>query len=180
MMFMNLWKEIPSGDNPPEKINMIIEVISGSRDKYEYDLKLKVFVLDRVLHSSVIFPVEYGFVPQTWYNDNDPLDIMVLSEEPLEVGCVVKVRPIGVLVLEDEEGEDPKILSVIENDPRFNEMKDIDDVYPHTLKEIQEFFEVYKRLEPKKWIKFKAWKNVKEAKKIINNAMEFYKKKLNL
>jgi len=177
---MNLWKDVPCGDNPPEKINMVIEVISGSRDKYEYDLKLEAFVLDRILHSSVIFPVEYGFIPQTWYTDNDPLDIMVLSEEPLEVGCIVKVRPIGALILEDEEGEDPKILSALVNDPRFDELKDVDDVPSHTLKEIQEFFEVYKRLEPKKWVKFKAWKNAEEAKNIINNSMELYRRKYNL
>lgn len=174
---MNLWKDIPSGDNPPDIVNAVIEVISGSRDKYEYNIEWETFVLDRILHSSVVFPVEYGFIPQTWYNDNDPLDIMVLSEEPLEVGCIVKVRTIGALILEDEEGEDPKILSVITNDPRFDEIKDISDVYPHTLKEIQEFFETYKRLEPKKWVKFKTWENAEEAKKIINDAIELYKKK---
>lgn len=174
---MNLWKEIPSGDKVPEKINVVIEVISGSRDKYEYDLKWESFVLDRVLHSSVVFPVEYGFIPQTWYDDNDPLDIMVMSYEPLEVGCIVKTRPIGVLIMEDEEGEDPKILSVPINDPRFDGIRDIKDVHPHELKEIQEFFETYKRLEPHKWVKFKTWKNADEAKKIIEHSINIYKKK---
>ena len=174
---MNLWKDIPVGDKPPELINAVIEVISGSRDKYEYNLEWEAFVLDRVLHSSVVFPVEYGFIPQTWFDDNDPLDIMVLSYEPLEVGCVIKARTIGVLIMEDEEGDDPKILSVPTSDPRFDGFCDIEDVHPHLLREIQEFFETYKRLEPKKWVKFKAWKNAEEAKELVNYAINLYKKK---
>lgn len=173
---VNLWSDIPPGDDPPNIVNAVIEVISRSRDKYEYNREWEVFVLDRVIHSSVVFPVEYGFIPQTWYNDNDPLDIMVLSYEPLEVGCIIKVRPIGALLLEDEEGEDPKILSVPLRDPRFEGFHNLTDVHPHRLKEIQEFFETYKRLEPKKWARFKAWKNEKEAKEIIEYAIELYNK----
>ena len=171
---MNIWKDIPSGDKPPELLNMVVEVIMGSRDKYEYDINWKVFVLDRIIPSSVVFPVDYGFVPQTWYDDNDPLDIMVLSFEPLEVGCVVKVRVIGALIIEDEEGKDPKILSVLVNDARFEGYKDISDVHPHQLREIQEFFETYKRLEPHKWVKFKEWKNAKEAMQIVEYAVKRY------
>lgn len=174
---MNLWREIPPGDKPPDLLNVVVEVVSRSRDKYEYNLKWEAFVLDRVLHSSVVFPVEYGFIPQTWFDDNDPLDIMVLAYEPTEVGCIVKVRPIGVLILEDEEGEDPKILSVPVSDPRFNGVHDTTDVHPHLLREIQEFFEVYKRLEPKKWVKFKSWKNAEEAKRVINYSINLFKKK---
>jgi inorganic pyrophosphatase len=175
---MNVWKDIPAGDKPPELLNMVIEVISGSRDKYEYSSNWESFVLDRIIPSSVAFPVEYGFVPQTWADDNDPLDIMVLSYEPLEVGCIVKVRVIGALVIEDEKGEDAKILSVLVNDARFEGYNDITDVHPHQLREIQEFFETYKRLEPHKWVKFKEWKNAEEAKKIVNYAIAKYKEKL--
>ena len=173
---MNLWRDIPPGDKIPEVVNVIVEVISGSRDKYEYNLEWEAFVLDRVLHSSVVFPVEYGFIPQTWFDDNDPLDVMILSYEPMEVGCVIRARTIGLLIMEDEEGEDPKILSVPMRDPRFDGFHDIGDVHPHTLREIQEFFETYKRLEPRKWVKFKAWKNAEEAKKTINYAINLYKK----
>ena len=173
---MNLLLDIPSGVDPPRVLNAVIEVISRSRDKYEYEWKWNAFVLDRVLHSSVVFPVEYGFIPQTWFHDNDPLDIMVLSYEPLEVGCIAKVRPIAMLVMEDEEGEDPKILSVLVNDPRFNEMKKLSDVTPHLLKEIQEFFETYKRLEPKKWAKFKSWKDREETLETIEYSMNLFKK----
>jgi inorganic pyrophosphatase len=172
---MNLWKDIPSGDDPPGVLNAVIEVISGSRDKYEYKQEWEAFVLDRVIPSSVIFPVEYGFIPQTWSDDNDPLDIMVLSYEPLEVGCIVKVRVIGVLVIEDEHGDDPKILSVLIDDARFNGYNDIQDIHEHKLKEIQEFYETYKRLEPHKWVKFKEWKSAKEAKKIIEYSINLFK-----
>jgi len=172
-----MWRDIPSGDKPPELLNMLVEVIMGSRDKYEYNLQWETFVLDRVVPSSVVFPIDYGFVPQTWYDDEEPLDIMVLSYEPLEVGCIIKTRTIGVLIMEDEEGEDPKILSVPTSDARFDGFNDLTDVHPHKLREIQEFFEVYKRLEPKKWAKFKAWKNAEEAKKIVNYALNLYKQK---
>ena len=173
-MFVNVWKNVPAGDKPPKLLNMIIEVVSGSRDKYEYSSEWESFVLDRIIPSSVVFPVEYGFVPQTWFDDNDPLDIMVLSFEPLEVGCIVKVRVIGALIIEDEEGIDAKILSVLVNDARFEGYSDIVDVHPHQLKEIQEFFETYKRLEPHKWVKIKEWKNSEEAAKIVIHAMEKY------
>ena len=173
---MNLWKNVPPGDNPPELLNAVIEVVSGSRDKYEYHSDWETFVLDRIIPSSVVFPVEYGFVPQTWFDDGDPLDIMVLSYEPLEVGCIVKVRVIGALVIEDKKGEDPKILSALLNDARFEGYRDIADVHRHKLREIQEFFETYKRLEPHKWVRFKEWKNTEEARKIVNYAINQFKK----
>src|SRR4030043_525967 len=174
-MDMNMWKDIPPGDKPPTFLNVVIEVISGSRDKYEYRSEWEAFVLDRVIPSSVVFPVEYGFVPQTWADDDDPLDIMVLSYEPLEVGCVVKVRVVGVLVIEDEKGEDAKILSVLVNDARFEGYNDITDVHTHQRKEIQEFFETYKRLDPHKWAVAKEWKNAKEAMEIVNYSMKKYR-----
>ena len=169
---MNLWKDMPAGDQPPTLLNMVIEVMAGSRAKYEYRSEWEVFVRDRVIPSSVVFPVEYGFVPQTWAEDNDPLDIMVLSYEPLEVGCVVKVRVVGVLVVEDEKGEDAKVLSVPVNDARFDGYQNITDVHPHRLREIQEFFETYKRLEPIKWAKFKKWEDLQGASVLVQRAME--------
>lgn len=174
---MNVWKDVPAGDRPPDLLNMVIEVVSGSRDKYEYSSEWESFVLDRIIPSSVVFPVDYGFVPQTWSDDNDPLDIMVLSYEPLEVGCIVKVRVIGAVIIEDEKGEDAKVLSVLVNDARFEGYNDIADVHPHQLREIQEFFETYKRLEPHKWVKFKEWKNAQEAKKTVAYALENYRKR---
>ncbi|MBM3187311.1 MAG: inorganic diphosphatase [Chloroflexi bacterium] len=171
---MNLWKDLPAGDAPPELLNAVIEVVSGSRDKYEYRSDWEAFVLDRIIPSSVVFPVEYGFVPQTWYDDNDPLDIMVLSYESLEVGCVVQVRTIGALVIEDEEGQDAKILSVLVNDARFEGYHDIADVHAHRLREIQEFFETYKRLEPHKWARYREWMNASEARRVVAYALVRY------
>jgi inorganic pyrophosphatase len=173
---MNVWKDIPVGDKPPVLLNMVIEIKSGSRDKYEYRSEWESFVLDRVIPSSVVFPVEYGFVPQTWADDDDPLDIMVLSYQPLEVGCIVKVRMIGSLIVEDEKGEDVNLLSVPVNDARYDGCHDITDVHPHLRREIQEFFETYKRLEPHKWVKFKGWKNAKDTAETVTRAMETYEK----
>ena len=172
---VNFWKDIPAGDNPPELLNMVIEVASGSRDKYEYNIRWEAFLLDRIIPSSVVFPVEYGFVPQTWFDDGDPLDIMAMSYEPLQVGCIVKVRVIGALIIEDEAGLDAKILSVLVNDLRFEGYKDISDIHKHQLIEIQEFFETYKRLEPHKWAKAREWKNAKEAMQIIDYSREKYR-----
>ena len=173
---MNVWKDIPAGDKPPELLNMVVEVIMGSRDKYEYFSPWESFVLDRIIPSSVVFPVDYGFVPRTWFDDEDPLDIMVLSYEPLEVGCIVKVRMIGALVVEDEKGGDVKVLSVPVSDARYDGYHDITDVHPHKLREIQEFFETYKRLEPHKWVKFKEWKNAKDTAGTITQAIATYRK----
>jgi inorganic pyrophosphatase len=172
---MNFWRDLPAGDKPSGLLNMVIEVTSGSRDKYEYSIDWEAFVLDRIIPSSVVFPVEYGFVPQTRFDDGDPLDIMVLSFASLNVGCVVKVRVIGALVIEDERGIDTKSLSVLVSDMRFEGYKDINDVHKHQLIEIQEFFETYKRLEPHRWAKTREWKNAQEAEKIVGYAMEKYK-----
>jgi inorganic pyrophosphatase len=173
---VNLWKDIPTGDKPPELLNMVVEVVSGSRDKYEYNSEWEAFVLDRIIPSSVVFPVEYGFVPQTWLEDGDPLDIMALSFEPLEVATIARARVIGALIIEDENGIDPKILSVLVNDARFEGYKDTSDIHKHELVEIQEFFETYKRLEPHKWAKTKGWKNAAEAMEIVESAMRNYQK----
>jgi inorganic pyrophosphatase len=171
---LNLLRDIPVGDEPPGIVNIIVEVASGSRDKYEYNPKWEAFVLDRVLHSSIVFPVEYGFIPQTWFTDGDPLDAMVLGYEPLHVGSVVKARAIGALVMEDEKGDDTKILCAPIGDPRFEGYKELSDVHQNKLREIQDFFEFYKRLEPRKWVKFKEWASSEEARKIIRDAASRY------
>ena len=173
---VNFWKDLPAGDKPPELLNMVIEVTRGSRDKYEYNKEWEALVLDRIIPSSVVFPVDYGFVPQTLFDDKDPLDIMVLSYEPLQVGCIVKVRVIGALIIEDESGLDSKILSVLVNDARYEGNNDICDLHKNKLIEIQEFFETYKRLEPQKWAKVKEWKNAKEAMDVVKYAMDKYVK----
>ena len=171
---MNFWRQIPAGTNPPAELNMVIEVTSGSRSKFEYNPDWEAFVLDRIIPSSVVFPVEYGFVPQTIWADGDPLDSMVLSFSPLVVGSVAKVRVIGVLEMEDEEGQDSKILSVLASDRRYEGYHDITDLQKHQLTEIQEFFETYKRLQPCSWVKIKGWMNRREAIRVVEQAMKSY------
>jgi inorganic pyrophosphatase len=173
---MNFWKEIPVGDNPPKLLNMVIEVVSGSRDKYEYNAEWEAFVLDRIIPSSIVFPVNYGFIPKTLFDDGDPLDIMVMSFTPLTVGCIVKVRVIGALIIEDERGFDTKILSVLVNDHRLEGYDDITDIQKHELEEIQEFFKTYKRLERGKWADVKEWKNAEDAMKVVECAIGEFNK----
>lgn len=134
------------------EIEVVVEIPKGGRNKYEYDAQRGVFVLDRVLYSSVHYPTDYGFVPQTQAADGDPLDIMVIVEEPTFTGCHLMARPVGVLVMQDEKGQDEKILSVPVRDPRFNHIQNLEDVPPHLLNEIENFFAIYKELEGKQTI----------------------------
>lgn len=171
----NLWRDLPPGPDPPKEVYMIVEVPNGVSNKYEYDIKLGFFKLDRVLYSALFFPGDYGIIPQTWYIDNDPLDILVLTTKPTFTGCVLTARPIGVLTMEDEKGEDDKIIAVPVNDPRFDEVKDCSTIANHLRAEIADFFVNYKSLEPHKWVKVKEWKDAPKAEEIINTAIKMYK-----
>lgn len=176
---MNLFKDIPAGDNPPEEINVIVEIPKGSKNKYEYDEQKEFFALDRTIYSPLCFPFEYGLIPQTRSEDGDSLDVVLLSTSPTFSGCVVKAVPVAILLMEDEAGTDHKIVAVPQEkiDPRFKEIKDVKDLPSHLKKEIQEFFETYKRLEPGKFVKIKGWQDQKGAKEIIGQAVEKYKEK---
>jgi inorganic pyrophosphatase len=129
------------------EIDVLVEIPQGSRNKYEYDEESGRFRLDRVLYSSVHYPAEYGFVPGTRAPDGDPLDALVLTYEPTFPGCVIPARPIGVLDMRDEKGQDSKILAVPVGDPRFDGINDLRDLSPHWLTEIENFFATYKTLE---------------------------------
>jgi len=135
------------GDREAGWVEAIIEIPRGSRNKYEYDHERGVFRLDRVLYSSVHYPTDYGFIAGTLSGDGDPLDILVLIEEPTFPGCHIRVRPIGKLVTADEKGEDEKILSVPLDDPHFTDIHDLDDLPSHWQKEIATFFRTYKELQ---------------------------------
>jgi inorganic pyrophosphatase len=160
-----------------EEINVVVENVKGSSNKIEYDNERGCFLLDRVLYSPVFWPFDYGFIPRTWHEDEDPVDVVLLTTYPTFPGCVVKARPIGVIIMEDEKGIDDKIVAVPIKDPRFKNIKSIDDLNEHLRKEIQDFFESYKKLEPGKFVKFKEWQGVEKAKEIIRKAKEEYKKK---
>jgi len=156
-------------------LQIMVEIPKGSRNKYEYDKELKQMRLDRVLHSPVHYPTDYGFVPNTLAKDGDPLDVLVLIEEPTFPGCYIEVRPIGMLHMSDEKGVDEKILCVPVTDPFWKYAKDITDVPNHILTEIEHFFTIYKLLEEKKTV-VEGWRNRDEALKVIANSQQQFKK----
>ncbi len=144
---MNLWHDIEAGS--ADSITTIIEINKGSKNKYEVDKATGMIALDRVLHTSQDYPFDYGFVPQTLWDDGDPLDVVVLTTYPLFPGVLVKVRPVAVLTMIDGGDSDAKIIAVPEEDPRWANVKDLADINPHTLKEIDHFFLTYKKLQHK-------------------------------
>ena len=170
---MNLWTELKSGPNVPEILYAVIEIPKGSRNKYEYDKDMESFALDRVLYSSVAYPADYGFVPQTIYDDGDPMDILVLMDQPTFPGCIIESRPIGIMGMIDGGDKDYKILAVPVEDPKYENIKDILDVPAHLLDEIAEFFKTYKNLEGKE-VEILSWKNAEVAKKEALRSIEMY------
>ena len=172
---MNLSK-IPVGENP-EKINVVVVIPYGSNIKYELDKESGAVVVDRVMYSAMFYPANYGFVPNTLSDDGDPADVLVLNEYPLQAGSVIKCRLIGVLLMEDESGIDEKLLAVPVSkiDPRYDDIKSLDDLPKITLDRIKNFFETYKMLEPNKWVKVKDYKGKEEAQAILQKAIESYK-----
>ena len=141
------WHDIPSGPTPPTVVTAVIEIPAHGRNKYELDKELGVFRLDRVMHSAVHYPGDYGFIPRTLGDDNDPLDIIVIMSEPVFTGCLVDVRPVGVFELVDRGEGDEKIIAVPIKDPFAGSIRDLGDIRPHALREIEHFFQVYKDLE---------------------------------
>ena len=161
---MNLWSEIESGSDIPDVVTAVIEVPKGSRNKYEYDKEREAFMLDRVLYSPVVYPADYGFIPKSTYDDGDPMDILVLMEQPTFPGCLIEARPIGIMGMIDGGDKDYKILAVPEDDPRFSDVQDISDVPSHLLKEIEHFSQFIKILK-EKLLKLKAGKVKSQLKK---------------
>ncbi|MCJ7467368.1 MAG: inorganic diphosphatase [Maribacter sp.] len=154
--------------------DVLIEIPKGSRNKYEYDFALKRIRYDRMIFSSMMYPADYGFVPETLALDGDPLDVLVLVTEPTFPGCVIEVKPIGVFHMADEKGPDEKIISVPIADPIANSTRDLKDLNPHLLKEIEHFFRVYKDLE-KKIVDVEGWGDAKEAKSIVAKCKKRFK-----
>lgn len=172
-----IWKTLKPGPNPPDLLYAFIEVPKGSNIKFEVDHETGVIFVDRVLHTAFTYPFDYGIIPQTWYYDDDPLDIMVLSRVSLFPGCVIPARPIGFVHMKDESGVDNKILSVPANDPYYKEVKNISDVPSGTLSEIKHFLEHYKDLEEGKWVKVESWEGEDVAKSEVLKAITLFKEK---
>jgi inorganic pyrophosphatase len=171
---MNLLHDLSSGSD--DLVNVVIEIPKGSRNKYEYNKEEGVFRLDRVLYSPFHYPVDYGFIPQTWYEDNDPLDAMVLVREPTFPGCVLEARIIGGLRMRDEKGIDDKVLTVPTGDPSYKDVKDITDVPSPILDEIAHFFKRYKELEGKE-VTIEGWLSKADIMPLLGKARELYKVK---
>lgn len=172
---MHPWHEVELYEENPKIVPAIIEVPKGSQIKYELDKKSGLVKVDRILYSAVHYPANYGFIPQTYCADNDPLDILVLGQASVSPLCIMRARPIGVMKMIDGGVEDDKIIAIHEDDPQYNCYHHIDDLPPHTLKTLQRFFEDYKILENKE-VKIESFLGPKEAEKILNKAFAFYTK----
>ena len=167
-------KNVSPGKNPPEQINVFVEIPQGGSIKYELDRESGVVFVDRFLYTAFSYPFNYGFVPGTQADDGDPTDVLVISSQSVAPGTVIPAVPIGMLEMEDEEGIDTKVIAVptVKVDPYYGAWKEISDV-PQALKDkIKHFFEHYKELEPGKWVKIKDWKNKKAAMEDIQKSLK--------
>ncbi len=165
---------IQIGYNPPDDVNVIIEVpLGGQPIKYELDKESGTLVVDRFLYTPMSYPGNYGFVPHTLSEDGDPIDVLVCNTRQLVPGCVINVRPIGVLVMEDNAGQDEKIIAVPSHKltRRYDDIHNYADMPEITLQQIEHFFEHYKDLEPGKWVKIGDWRDTAEAARLIQEAI---------
>ncbi|MDE0243223.1 MAG: inorganic diphosphatase [Candidatus Kaiserbacteria bacterium] len=172
---MSLWHDIDPGDSGGV-MHAIIEIPRGSKNKYEIDKDTGIIALDRAMHTAQDYPVDYGFVPQTLWDDNDALDVCILTTYPLHPGILVPFRPVGILHMNDSGESDDKLLGVPADDPRFDEVQDLKDVNTHTIKEIQHFFETYKQLQDKA-VTLTGSGGAKEAREAFDRARAMYQEK---
>lgn len=169
---MNLYNIDPGTDNP-EVFRMIVEIPKNCANKYEYDSKLEVFRLDRPLYSPLHYPGDYGFMPGTLADDGDPLDCLTLMSEPSFTGCMIEVRPLGVLDLVDGAEKDQKILAVPKSSPRYESIHTVDQVWPHLRREIEHFFTIYKELEGKQ-TRIDGWRGQADAFRLIAESRQAF------
>lgn len=176
---MNLWHDISHGSDIPAEVNVIIEIPKNSSNKYEIDKETGLIALDRANYSSAPYPCDYGFVPQTLWDDDDALDVIVLTTYPLHPGILVRARVIGMLDMIDGGEGDAKILSVPVDDKRWDDVRNITDVNKHTLKEIVHFFETYKELKKDKkgTVTINGWQDVEHARKAVSRSIDLYNQK---
>ena len=173
---MNLWHDVPLGDTVPEQINVIIEVPKGSSNKYEIDKVTGLIKLDRANYSAAPFPFEYGFAPQTLWEDNDALDVVVLASFPIPTGILAAVRPVALMEMTDTGESDFKVIAVPVKDKRWDDVQDLGDINKHTLKEIQHFFETYKQLKGDE-VTVHGFKGKTEALSAIEKGIRLYREK---
>lgn len=160
-------ESVPIGEGAPGVVNVVVEVPVGSRNKYEYEPEIGLIMRDRVLPGNVRYPTDYGFIPSTEAEDGEPLDVMVAAHDPVFPGCVLRVRPVGVLDVADQNGRDLTILAVPDDDPRFADIDELDDLPDQSLREIEQFYAVYKQLEGDEEVEVHGWLSKEEAHEIV-------------
>jgi inorganic pyrophosphatase len=165
--------DIDPGPDSPEVVRAIIEIPKNSANKYEYDGDLGVFRLDRALYSPMHYPGDYGFIPGTLAEDGDPLDIIIMVDQPSFTGCLMEARPVGLLHMVDQKESDQKILAVPNRNPRFDSIHTIDQVFPHVLTEIEYFFSIYKELQGVK-TQMKGWSGPRDARRVVTDSRQAY------
>ena len=168
------WHGVPYGDNAPRVVNAVIEIPQGSRAKYEIDKESGLLKLDRVIYSSFYYPCNYGFIPQTYGDDKDPLDILVITSLPVQALCIMEAKVVGVMQMIDNGDGDDKIIAVAANDPGVNHYNNMEELPPHFFSELRHFFEEDKRLENKKVI-VEEFGDKSTALKVIQEAVDSYK-----
>ena len=170
----NPWHSVDIGENAPHEVNGIIEIPTATRAKYELDKVSGLLKMDRVLYSSIYYPANYGFIPRTYCDDGDPLDILVLSQITIVPLCIVPAKVIGVMRMLDQGEHDDKIIAVAQNDMSVQHFNDISELPKHFVKELRNFFEDYKKLE-KKEVEVKDFLDADIAKLIVKQAITDYK-----
>src|SRR6476660_8805689 len=168
------WHGVPVGENAPRTVNAVIEIPQGSRAKYEIDKDSGLLKLDRIIYSSFYYPCNYGFIPQTYGDDKDPLDILVITSLPVQAMCLMQAKVIGVMQMIDSGDADDKIIAVAANDPSVNHYNNIEEIPPHFFDELRHFFEEYKKLE-NKTVVVEEFQDKSTALKIIQDAIGLYK-----
>lgn len=174
---MNIWKEIDKSRITPKDFIACIEIQQGDKTKYELDKETGLLIMDRVLYTSTHYPMNYGFIPLTYCQDNDPLDVFVLCSQPLERLCLVRCYPIGVIIMTDRNQRDEKIIAIPYGDPQYNNYSDISELPDHIFEELMHFLKVYKELEHKN-VDVKELGNHERALEIIEESMDYYNKEI--
>ena len=174
---MNPWHDVPLGRDPESLFPCVIEIPRWSKNKYELDKETGLLRLDRVLYSAVHYPANYGFIPRTYCGDGDPLDVLILCQEPVVPLCIMRGRPVGVITMSDEKGQDDKIIAVSADDPEFRDYEDVRELAPHRMIEIRQFFFDYKLLEGKK-TRIGPLRGAEPARRVIRSAIQLYQKEI--
>lgn len=172
---MNLWHEVSPGDR--DEMNVIVEIPRGSKNKYEIDKETGLIALDRAMYTAQDYPFDYGFVPQTYWEDDDALDALILTTYPLAPGILVPVRAVAVMDMIDDGESDNKLITVPIKDPRWAEVRDLADINPHTLKEIEHFFSTYKKIQEKE-VAVNGFRGAEDAKKDYDHGRALYQEKI--